>query len=59
MVEPSALYVKRFPCLYDKSESSFQNKSQVNAWSKVAEETDFPSEDAARDAFTTLRTKYV
>ena len=52
--------VQKYPCLYDKAASAFHNKSQKkNAWEAVAKDIGLEIGEAAKNAFTSLRTKYV
>ena len=58
--ERLAIGVQKYPCLYDKAVSAFHNKNQKkNAWEAVAKDIDLETGEAAKDTFTSLRTKYV
>ena len=49
-----------YPCLYDKAVSAIHNKNQKkNAWEAVAKDIGLETGEAAKNAFTSLRTKYV
>ena len=58
--ERLAIGVQKYPCLYDKAVSAFHNKNQKkNAWEAVAKDIGLETGEAAKNAFTSLRTKYV
>ena len=58
--ERRATGVKKYPCLYDKAVSAFHNKNKnKNAWEAVAKDIGLETGEAANNAFTSLRTKYV
>ena len=58
--ERLAIGVQKYPCLYDKAVSAFHNKNQKkNAWEAVANDIGLETGEAARNALTSLRTKYV
>ena len=58
--ERLAIGVQKYPCLYDKAVSTFHNKNQKkNAWEAVAKDIGLDTGEAAKNAFTSLRTKYV
>ena len=52
--------MQKYPCLYDKAVSAFHNKKQKkNAWEAVANDIGLETGEAAKNALTSLRTKYV
>ena len=58
--ERRAIGVQKYPCLYDKTVSSFHNKNQKkNDWEAVAKDIGLETGKAAKNAFTSLRTKYL
>ena len=58
--ERLAIGVQKYPCLYDKAVSVFHDKYQKkNAWEAVAKNIGIETSEAAKNAFTSLRTKYV
>ena len=58
--ERLAIGVQKYPCLYDKAVSAFRNKNQKkNAWEAVAKDIGLELGEAAKNAFTSLRTRYV
>ena len=58
--ERQAIGVQKYPCLYDKAVSAFRNKNQKkNAWEAVAKDIGLETGEAAKNAFTSLRKKYV
>ena len=58
--ERLAIGVQKYPCLYDKAVSAFHNNNQKkNAWEAVAKDIGLETGEAAKNAFTSLRTKYV
>ena len=58
--ERLAIGVQKYPCLYDKAVSAFHNKNQKkNAWEAVVKDIGLETGEAAKSAFTSLRTKYV
>ena len=55
-----AIGVQKCPCLYDKAVSTFHNKNQKkNASVAVAKDIGLETGETAKNAFTSLRTKYV
>ena len=58
--ERLAIGVQKYPCLYDQAVSAFHDKNQNNnAWEAVAKNIGIETSEAAKNAFTSLRTKYV
>ena len=58
--ERLAIGVQKYPCLYDKAVSAFHNKNQKkNAWGAVAKDIGLETGEAAKNAFTSLLTRYV
>ena len=58
--ERRATGVQKYPCLYHKAVSAFHNKNQKkNAWEAVAKDIGLETGEAAKNAFPSLRTKYV
>ena len=58
--ERLAMGVQKYPCLYDKAVSAFHNNNQKkNAWEAVAKDIGLETRETAKNAFTSLRTKYV
>ena len=52
--------VQKYSCLYDKAVSVFHNKNQKkNVWEAVAKDIGLETGEAAKNAFRSLRTKYV
>ena len=52
--------VQKYPCLYDKAVSAFHNKNQKkNVCEAVAKDIGLETDEAAKNAFTSLRKKYV
>ena len=55
-----AIGVQKYLCLYDKAVSAFYNKNQKkNAWEAVEKDIGLETGEATKNAFTSLRTKYV
>ena len=58
--ERLAIGVQKYPCFYDKAVSAFHNKNQKkNAREAVAKDIGLEKGEAAKTAFTSVRTKYV
>ena len=58
--ERLAIGVQKYPCLYDKAVSTFHNKNQKkNTWEAVAKDIGLEAGEAAKNVFTSLRSKYV
>ena len=58
--ERLAIGVQKHPRLYDKAVSGFHNKNQKkNAWIAVAKDIGLETGEAAKNAFTNFRAKYV
>ena len=58
--ERLAIGVQKYLCLYDKVVSAFYNKDQKkNAWEAVAKDIGLETGEAAKNTFTSLRTKSV
>ena len=58
--ERLAIGVQKYPCLYDKAVSAFHNTNQKkNAWEVVLKDISLETDEAAKNAFTSLLMKYV
>ena len=58
--ERLAIAVQKYPCLQDKAVSAFRNKNQKkNTREAVAKDIGLELGEAAKNAFTSLRTRYV
>ena len=55
-----AIAVQNYPCLYDKATSPLYNKNEKkNALEAAGKDLGFETGEASKNAFTSLRTKYV
>ena len=58
--EHLSIVVQKCPYLHNKVIPAFHNKNEIkNAWEAVGKEVNFASGEDAKNAFTSLRTKYV
>ena len=58
--ELPAIEVQKCPCLYDKAIPAFHDKNEKkNAWEAVGRDFGFKTSEAAKNAFTSLRRKYL
>ena len=59
-LEKRSTKIQKYPCLFDNAVSAFHNKNQKkNAWGEVAKDIGLKTGEAAKNALTTPRTKYV